>query len=106
MPRGGARRGAGAPLGNKNRLGGHGGGAGLPHAGDRPPRPRFETGREFAIWALNACDDETPMAVKVRAMQELMALEGKVAEVKNSAPVAEDAEDRLYKPRAGFRVVG
>ena len=113
MPRGGFRPGAGAPLGNRNR-------AKRPapsppgetgFSGETPPRPRFESGREFAIWALNAPDSEAPIEVKVRAMQALVAAEAKQAtpdkKPANPAETAETALGGRYAPRRvrGFVVV-
>lgn len=107
MPKGGFRPGAGAPLGNRNR-------AKRPApapAGEVGARPRFESGREFAIWVLNAPDSEAPMEVKVRAMQALVASEAKQAGPdKKPADPAETAETALggrYAPRRvrGFGVV-
>ncbi len=97
MPKGGARAGAGAPLGNRNR-------APKP-APAMQGRPKFESGRDFALWCLNAPDDETPMEVKIRAMQALVGLEAKAAEPKKPAPV--EAPNDLYAPRKvrGFGVV-
>lgn len=100
MPRGGARPGAGAPLGNRNKA-------------KRPelvigPRPKFESGRDFALWCLNAPDAEAPMEVKVRAMQALISQEAKQAPPKlEPAEVAEAAAGGRYAPRRvrGFSVV-
>lgn len=100
MPRGGARVGAGAPLGSANRS----------RSAAQPlvvrERPRFESGRDFALWALNAPDDEAPMAVKVRAMQALTAMETKEADGK-AKPAPDTDEDLLYAPRLArpFRAV-
>lgn len=106
MPRGGARPGAGAPLGNRNRARR----IEAEPSGDMPPRPTFETGRDFAIWALNASDAEAPMEVKIRAMQALVALEGKQpapGKANDPAEVAETAMGGRYAPRKvrGFGVV-
>lgn len=107
MPKGGYRPGAGAPLGNRNR-------AKRPEpvaAGETPPRPRFESGRDFALWALNAPDSEASIEVKVRAMQALVAAEARQGGPdKKPADPAETAETALggrYAPRRvrGFGVV-
>jgi hypothetical protein len=114
MPKGGARPGAGAPLGNRNRakdrfglaaaaaaIGGAEGGA--PGA----PRPRFESGKEFALWVLNAPDSEAPIEVKVRAMQALVAAEAKAsaAPEKPAVTPAGEAAVSLYAPRGALAVV-
>jgi hypothetical protein len=105
MPRGGARPGAGAPLGNRNNR----------SKRENPvsafvarERPKFETGKDFALWALNAADDEVPMEVKVRAMQALVAAEAKAAAPKPAdAQRADQEEGGIYAPRAvrGYGVV-
>ncbi len=99
MPNGGARPGAGAPLGNRNRAKKPmGEPAAVPSLS---PRPRFESGRDFALWALNAGDDETPMEVKIRAMQALISLEAKATAepAKKPAAAAPDDEGGTYTPR-------
>lgn len=111
MPKGGARPGAGAPLGNRNagrdRFGLD---AALARAGgDTPPapRPQFQSGKEFALWVLNAPDSEAPIEVKVRAMQALVAAESKATAAPEKAPVtpAGEAATSLYAPRAPLAVV-
>ena len=75
MPTGSPRPNGGPPLGSRNNPHGRRGkpktDAAAPTA-DRP-RPKFESGRDFALWVLNAADDEAPMEVKVRAMQALIS---------------------------------
>lgn len=70
------------------------------------PRPTFETAREFALWSLNASDLEVTMDLKMRAMQCLLALEGKAPIAKPDAD-ADTAATALYAPRKvrGFGVV-
>lgn len=70
MPRGGYRPGAGAPRGNKNRLGGR---RRLALADPPQDRPRFASARDFALWCLNAPDAAVPMEAKIRAMAVLAA---------------------------------
>lgn len=99
MPKGGARPGAGAPLGSRNNPAGRRGKPKLavpPIAGGRP---QFKTGREFALWCLNAADDETPMEVKVRAMQALIALEAKAPGEAKKPAAPPDAGPDIYAPR-------
>jgi hypothetical protein len=92
MPRGGARPGTGGARP----------GAGRPRKTpitEMPPRPRFETAREFAVWALNAGEDEVSMDQKVRTMQAMLAAEGKQAAAKEKPTAqADDAAD-VYAPR-------
>jgi hypothetical protein len=72
-----------------------------------PVRPRFASGKDFALWALNASDDEAPMEIKVRCMQALVAAEAKAAADKPAEPTApEKAKGGLYAPRGGLAVVG
>jgi hypothetical protein len=113
MPKGGARAGAGAPLGNRNRAKRREPANNAPadNAPAEPP-PKFETGRDFALWCLNAAEAEVPMEVKVRAMQALVALEAKqVAPAASKAPSAEETAEQAmggrYAPRRvrGFGVV-
>ena len=105
MPKGGARPGAGAPLGNRNRAADRLKPKRL--GGEAAPRPRFKTGKDFALWALNASDDDAPMEIKVRAMQALVAAEAKAGGVeKPAAPKAPaEVKDGLYAPRGGLAVV-
>ena len=101
MPKGGARPGAGAPLGSRNNPAGR---RGKPKLAVSPPvegRPQFRTGRDFALWCLNAADAEAPMEVKVRAMQALIALEAKApGEAKKPAAAPPAAGPDIYAPRA------
>ena len=104
MPKGGFRPGAGAPLGNKNRAAKR---LDMPEPTITGPRPKFETGREFALWVLNASDAEAPMEIKVRAMQALVAAEGKAASApeKPAATPANEVAGGLYAPRGAFALV-
>lgn len=70
---------------------------------DDAPPPVFASAREFGLWALNA--PGLTIDQKLRAMQTLAMIEAKGADAKKQAPVADDADDRLYKPRPAFRVV-
>lgn len=107
MPKGGARVGAGAPLGNRNRAARR-----EPDAPDGgAPRPAFQSGRDFALWVLNAPDADAPMEVKVRAMQSLISAEGKQPAPASKQPAAADTAETAmggrYAPRRvrGFGVV-
>lgn len=105
MPRGGARPGAGRPKGGHKIVAAP---VQAPPADVAPSvRPKFESGREFALWVLNAGDHETPMEVKVRAMQALVMLEGKAPAEAAKKTAPEDEAGGLYAPRKvrGFGVV-
>lgn len=112
MPTGSPRPTAGPPLGSRNNPHGR---RGKPKAPVQAPpadvvpsvRPKFESGREFALWVLNADDHETPMEVKVRAMQALVMLEGKAPAEPAKKTAPEDEAGGLYAPRKvrGFGVV-
>lgn len=105
MPRGGRREGAGRPPKAKALL------AQQEASGHVPElRPRFVTAKDFAVWALNAPDIEVDMDQKMRAMQALLALEGKQpaqAVKPDAAETAEVAMGGRYAPRKvrGFGVV-
>lgn len=107
MPKGGARPGAGAPLGNRNRADDRLKPRRLDGGTAAVPRPRFKSGKDFALWALNASDDDAPMEIKVRAMQALVAAEAKATVVeKPAAPKAPaDVKGGLYAPRGTLAVV-
>lgn len=98
MPRGGPRPGSGGARP----------GAGRPRKlpPSDTPRPHFASGRDFALWVLNAPDAVAPMDYKLRAMQALLALEGKAPAPEKPAPAAQPPGD-LYAPRKvkGFGVV-
>ena len=104
MPKGGFRPGAGAPLGNKNRAKKR---LDMPGPTETGPRPKFKTGRDFALWVLNAPDAEAPIEIKVRAMQALVAAEGKAASASEKPAPTPPGEvaGGLYAPRSGLAVV-
>jgi len=91
MARGGARPGAGRPKGSgKRKLAPPAAPASQQHVdGGAPARPRFESAREFGIWALNAPDDQVTMAEKLRAMQVLAMLEAK----KDDRPTKQEEQE-------------
>jgi hypothetical protein len=73
-----------------------------------PPRPEFRSAEEFALWALNASDEEVGMDQKVRTMVALLAFETKRAEAaEKPEPLAATGTDGLYAPRRvrGYGVV-
>ena len=97
MPRGGARPGTGGARP----------GAGRPRKKpivEQAPRPEFGSARDFGIWALNAPDADVSMDQKIRAMQALLASDGKKPAEKPDAKPADVVAGGLYAPR-GLAVV-
>lgn len=101
MPRGGPRPG----------FGGKQPGAGRPRkqpiVDEQPPRQPVEGGREFALWALNAPDDQVGMDQKVRLALGLIAAESKQPAAKEKPAVQADDDADVYAPRKvrGYGVV-
>jgi hypothetical protein len=90
---GGARIGAGRPRK-------------VPASGSTASRPRFKSGRQFALWCLNAPDSEVPMAAKIKAAIALMVLDAKHPTASKRKPAAPGAEG-IYatRPMKPFTVV-
>jgi hypothetical protein len=96
MPRGGVRPGAGRPKRHP-----------VPD-GPQQERPKFDSARSFALWAMNADDQTVTMDQKIRAMQALTTLEAKqAAAAEKPEPLAATGTDGLYAPRRvrGYGVV-
>lgn len=94
MPRGGPRPGFGGkqPGAGRPRK--------MPPVLDGEPRPVFENGREFALWALNAPDDVIGADQKVRIALGLIAAEAKPSSAKPEPKPADDGAPDVYATRA------
>lgn len=68
-----------------------------------PPRPVFDTGLTFALWALNAPDSEISIPQKLKVAMALLAAEAKRPRPRGAPALAETdatATEGIYSPRA------